>query len=179
MEPLISFIHSADTLLIQIPILLKHISQEHMSLYSTPSSPMPTDTDTNIGNSNEYTQDHFQYPYIVMLPDSYVPLIKPQFNLCTCMGVLYYCENTHLLWHRSWYIFASTIILSGGFSNQTYALHSQTCNYPEPDSTIIDARDLILPLYLPRPWTLVFLLENRSFLLEYSTYRVNNRREFC
>ena len=38
--------------------------------------------------------------------------------------------------------------------------------------------ELILLFNLSRQWTLVCTLENRPFLLEYSTYRIINRTEF-
>ena len=36
-----------------------------------------------------------------MSPDSYIPLTVPQLNLCTYIGIVYYCENAHLLRHES------------------------------------------------------------------------------
>ena len=39
---------------------------------------------------------------------SYVPLTEPQLNLCTQMGVMYYCENAYLLRHRPLHTCAST-----------------------------------------------------------------------
>ena len=41
---LISFINSTDKLIVQIPVLLKHVSQEPMSLYSICPVPVPIDT---------------------------------------------------------------------------------------------------------------------------------------
>ena len=48
-----------------------------MSFYSICISTVPTLIDTYVGNSNEYTQVHVQYPYIAMLHDSYYPLTEP------------------------------------------------------------------------------------------------------
>ena len=90
---------------------------------------MPTDVDTYLGNINKYTQVHVEYSYIAMSPDPYVPLKESQHNLHTCMGVVHYCENAHLLRHRS-----EHGILSNGFSNKSNALQSQICNYPETQS---------------------------------------------
>ena len=54
---------------------------------------VPKDVDTFLGNSNEYTQVHVQYPYMTMSPDSYIPIIELQLKLCTHIGIVYYCEN--------------------------------------------------------------------------------------
>ena len=72
-----------------------------MSLFSIWEVPTPVDIDTYLGYSRPYTQVHVQYPYMTVLPDSYIPLTKPQFNLYTPMAILNYCENIHLLRHRS------------------------------------------------------------------------------
>ena len=73
MELLIFFATSADKLLVHIPFSLKHVLQVSMSLPSIHNVPI----DTSPGSSNEYTQVHFQYLYIVISPDSYIPLKDP------------------------------------------------------------------------------------------------------
>ena len=102
-EPPISFPNSTDKLPVQTPILLKDVSQIH--IMSTMF--ISINVDTHVGNSNEYNQVHVQYPYMVMSPDSYIPLAEPQYNLYICMGVVYYCENVHFLRHRSEHTCAS------------------------------------------------------------------------
>ena len=69
----IGFFTSTEQLLVQIPILLKHVSQVPTSLHSICMIPVPVDTDTYLGHSNKYNQVHFQYTYIAMSPDSYIP----------------------------------------------------------------------------------------------------------
>ena len=108
-DPLVSFSDPADQLLVQTPILLKHVLQEPLSLYSICTVLIPVDPNMYLGNSHEYSQVHVQHPYIAMPHVSYVPLTKPQFNLCTHMGVVYYCKNAHLLMHRSKHTCVSTI----------------------------------------------------------------------
>ena len=46
-------------------------------------------------------QAHAQYQYITILHDSYFPLTELLLKLCTYMGVVHFCENAHLLSHRS------------------------------------------------------------------------------
>ena len=48
-----------------------------MSLCSILIMPVPIDVDNYLGISNEYTQVHVQCPYIVLSPDSYIPLTEP------------------------------------------------------------------------------------------------------
>ena len=80
-----------------------------MSLYSICMVPVPVDIDTYLGNSCEYMQMHVQYPYIAVLLDSYFPLMGLWLELCTQIGVVYYCENMHLPRHRSNHTCASAI----------------------------------------------------------------------
>ena len=55
---------------------------------------------------------HIWNPYIVMSHDLYGPLTEPQSKLCTHMGVVHYCENTHLLRNRTEDTYASIGILN-------------------------------------------------------------------
>ena len=82
--------NSADQLLVQIPILLNHVSWKAMPLYSLGTVPVPVDTDIYFGNSHEYVQVHVQYPDITMSIDLYVLLMEIQLKLCTQMEVVKY-----------------------------------------------------------------------------------------
>ena len=53
-EPLVSSITFTDQLIMQLPILLKHVSQETMSLYSKCTVLVSIGTKTFLGNSNVY-----------------------------------------------------------------------------------------------------------------------------
>ena len=70
-ETLVSFTNFADQLLAQILILLKHVFQEPMSLYSIHTIPLPIDTDAYLENSHEYIEVHVQYLGIAVLHNSY------------------------------------------------------------------------------------------------------------
>ena len=50
-----------------VPILLKHVSQKLMSLYSISKVPIPVNMDTYLGNIPEYLQVHDPCPYIAVL----------------------------------------------------------------------------------------------------------------
>ena len=113
-----------------------------------------------------------------MVPDSRVSLTKPQLHLCTIMLLEYYCENVHLLRHRSEHTFVSAIYYL--MDSVTRVMHYKIEHRfkLKPGPTILDAGDFIMLLNLPGPWTLVHALENRPFPLEYYTYRVISRTEF-
>ena len=55
-EPLLSFTYFVDKLLVQISILLKHVLQMPMLLYSIWRVPAPLNVDMYLENSKEYTQ---------------------------------------------------------------------------------------------------------------------------
>jgi hypothetical protein len=108
-EPLISFTNSADQLLVQIPILLKHKTQLPMSLYSVETVPVPLDALTHQGKNHDYTLVDTVYPYVAMAPNTYVPLTNHQLQLCTLMGHTYLCETAHLLHDKTQHTCASAI----------------------------------------------------------------------
>ena len=78
---------------------------------------------------------HVQYPLGMKSPDLYISLIEPHVSLCTCMGGVHYCENSHLLRHRSQHTCASAIYYQTDLG--TKAMHSKAKH-------AIDARNLIL-----------------------------------
>ena len=55
-KPLVSFTNSADQMLVQMLIFLKHVLQEPMSIYSICTAPRPVDEDAYRANNHEYTQ---------------------------------------------------------------------------------------------------------------------------
>ena len=90
--------------------------------------PIPVGVDMYLGNSHEYIQVLVHYPYIAMPLDSYIPLTELHLKLCTQMAVLHYCENAHLLRHRSEHTCASHSLLSDGFGNKSIALQNKIYN---------------------------------------------------
>ena len=48
-----------------------------------------------------------------------------------------------------------------------------------PESKILDAGDILILSNLQKPWTIVCKDVNRTFYLEYSTYRILNRSKLC
>ena len=58
--------------LVQILMLLKHISQKQISLYSIYTVPVSVDANTYLGNSHKYILVNVQDTYITMPLDSHV-----------------------------------------------------------------------------------------------------------
>ena len=112
------------------------------------------DIGTYLGNGKEYTQLHVQYPYIAMSPDLYIPVTEPFIDLNI---------HVHQLSIIKWIQYI-------------HCKAKQSINL-KPDPKILDAGDLILPLNLPKHWSLVCVLENRPFPMDYSTYRIISRTE--
>ena len=110
---------------------------------------------------------------------TYVPLTEQQLQLCTKRGLIYYCENAHLLRDRNVLSCVSAI-----YYDTTPAVKIKHCkskyiksNNLEPK--ILDGVENLILSNLPKPWTLVCGTQNRPFPLKYSTFRIINRTELC
>ena len=154
-------------------MMLKHISQASTWLTSWYKFNRYV-----IKNSNRYIQVHVHNPYLVMLPYSYVSLTESQPNLSTCTGVVYYCENAHLLRHSHRHTCALVIYCQ--MDSITFAMHCKAKHKINlrHNPAVLDIGDLILPCNLPEPSTSVCVRVNRSFLLGYSTYKVISKKNF-
>ena len=69
-----------------------------------------------------------------MLHDSYVPSTEPQPYLCTCMGVVCYCENTDLPIHRFEHIYTSKIYYQVDSAPRALRLQNQLYNQSQTKS---------------------------------------------
>ena len=116
----------------------------------------------------QLTQTHFrqecvQYPYISISHDSYAPLTEPQLKLCTCMGLVYYCKNIHLLGSRSEHTCTSAIYYQTYSVMKAMSFEAKHADNLKLNFTLLDAEELILLLNLLILWALVCLPENRHF----------------
>ena len=93
------------------------------------------------------------------------------------MGVVHY-ENIHLLIHKNEHICASTIYYQVDLVTKVLHCKAKYAMNMKPDPTLFDVGNLILLSNLPKPWTVVCVLE-QAISIEYSVYRVINRTEFC
>ena len=100
-------------------------------------------------------QVHVHYWHITMSLTLYIPCKELQLKLCTQMGVVHYCENVHLLRHRSEHTCTSTIYYQ--VDSVTKALHHKA-KYAinlNLDPTVTDKGDLTPLSNVPNAWTLV------------------------
>ena len=84
-----------------------------------------------------------------MLLGFYVPFTEPRLKLCMQVGVVHYCENAHLLRHRSEHTCSSAIYYQ--MDSVTKALHCKA-KYGmnvKMDHTLSDVGDVMLLSNLP------------------------------
>ena len=96
-EPMVMFTNTHDQLLVNVPILLRLITQKPLNLYSIDMVPMPFDMEMLDGKNNEYTFINNSYPYMALNEHNYIPLTEPQLRMCDKMGSTYYCQNSYVL----------------------------------------------------------------------------------
>ena len=92
---------------------------------------------------------------------------------------MYYCEYAHLLKKCTEYTCMSAI-----YYNQSRDIKADKCKTIVTFDTllepkILDAGDILILSNLQKPWTIVCKDVNRTFDLEYSTFRILNRSELC
>ena len=102
--------------------------------------------------------------------------MQAQISLCAKIGYMYYCEYAHLLKKCTKHTCMSAIY-------QSSDIKADKCKIVTFDtlleSKILDTGDILILSNLQKPWTIVCKDVNRSFDLEYSTYRILNRSKLC
>ena len=101
--------------------------------------------------------------------------MQAQISLCAKIGYMYYCEYAHLLKKHTEHTCMSAI-----YYDQSSKIKAGKCKMivtfdTLPESKILDASDILILSNLQKPWIIV----NRTFDLEYSTYHILNRFELC
>ena len=117
--------------------------------------------------------------YIALTESNYVPLTQAQISLCAKIGYMYYCEYAHLLKKCTEHTCMSAI-----YYDQSSDIQADKCKMivlfdTVPESKILDASNILILSNLQKPWTIVCKDVDRTFELEYSTYRILNRSELC
>ena len=92
---------------------------------------------------------------------------------------MYYCEYAHLLKKHTEHTCMSAISY-----DQSRDIKADKCKtiitfVTLPESKILDASNILILSNLQKPWTIVCKDVNRTFNLEYSTYRILNRSKLC
>ena len=105
--------------------------------------------------------------------------MQAQISLCAKIGYMYYCEYAHLLKKCTEHTCMSAI-----YYDQSCQIKVDKCKTivtfdTLPESKILDTGNILILSNLQKPWTIVCKDVNRTFDLEYSTYRILNRSELC
>ena len=178
-EPKVMFTNTHDQLLVNIPILLRLTTQKPLNLYSIDTVPMPFDTETLDGKNNEYTFINNSYPYMALNEHNYIPLTERQLRMCDKMGSTYYCQNSYVLCQRTQHTCESAIYYK--MDAKTITKHCQvkfTANV-EFTPKVSDAGETMVLFNLPRPWILLCGQDKEPTEIEFATYKVVDRKEFC
>ena len=101
--------------------------------------------------------------------------MQAQISLCAKIGYMYYCQYAHLLKKRTEHTCMSAIYYDQSSDKCKMMVMFDTV----PESKILDAGDILILSNLQKPWTIVCKDVNRTFELEYSTYRILNRSKLC
>ena len=176
---LASFTNTIDDLLLQLPIQIKLKVHIPMSLFSIETVPIPLDAETYLGEKGEYTQIIPETEYIALTDNNYVPLTQVQISLCARIGYTYYCEYAHLLKKHTEHTCMSVI-----YYDQESVIKVNQCKTivtfdNTPESKILDASNILILSNLQKPWTIACKDISRVLEIEYSTYHILNRSEFC
>ena len=102
-----------------------------------------------------------------------------QITLCAKVGYMYYCEYAHLLKKHT-----ERTCMSAIYYDQQSEVKAKQCKTmvtfdTTPESKILDASNILILSNLERPWTIACKDISRVFEIEYSTYHILNRSEFC
>ena len=178
-EPMVMFTNTHDQLLINVPILLRLATQKPLNLYSIDTVPMPFDMETLDGRNNEYTFINNSYPYMALNEHNYIPLTETQLRMCDKMGPTYYCQNSYVLHQRTQHTCESAIYYKMDAKTITKHCQAKFAANVEFTPKVLDAGETMVLFNLPRPWILLCGQEKQPTEIDFATYKVVDRKEFC
>ena len=178
-EPMVMFTNTHDQLLVNVPILLRLATQKPLNLYSIDTVPMPFDTETLDGRNNEYTFINNSYPYMALNEHNYIPLTETQLRMCDKMGPTYYCQNSYMLRQRTQHTCESAIYYKMDAKTITKHCQAKFAANVEFTPKVLDAGETMVLFNLPRPWILLCDQEKQPTEIDFATYKVVDRKEFC
>ena len=140
---------------------------------------MPFDTGKLDGKNNEYTFINNSYPYMALNEHNYIPLTETQLRMCDKIGSTYYCQNSYVLHQRTQHTCESAIYYK--MDAKTITKHCQAKFVANVEFTpkVLDAGETMVLFNLPRPWILLCGQEKQPTEIEFATYKVVDRKEFC
>ena len=178
-EPMVMFTNTHDQLLVNVPILLRLATQKPLNLYLIDTVPMPFDTETLDGRNNEYTFINNSYPYMALNEHNYIPLTETQLRMCDKMGPTYYCQNSYMLRQRTQHTCESAIYYKMDAKMITKHCQAKFAANIEFTPKVLDAGETMVLFNLPRLWILLCGQEKQPTEIDFATYKVVDRKEFC
>ena len=178
-EPMVMFTNTHDQLLVNVPILLRLATQKPLNLYSIDTVPMPFDMETLDGRNNEYTFINNSYPYMALNEHNYIPLTETQLRMCDKMGPTYYCQNLYVLRQRTQHTCESAIYYKMDAKMITKHCQAKFAANVEFTPKVLDAGETMVLFNLPRLWILLCGQEKQPTEIDFATYKVVDRKEFC
>ena len=178
-EPMVMFTNTHDQLLVNVPILLRPATQKPLNLYSIDTVPMPFDTEMLDGKNNEFAFINNSYPYMALNEHNYIPLTETQLRMCDKMGSTYYCQNSYVLCQRTQHTCESAIYYKMDAKMITKHCQVKFMANVEFTPKVLDAGETMVLFNLPRPWILLCGQEKQPTEIEFATYKVVDRKEFC
>ena len=92
---------------------------------------------------------------------------------------MYYCEYVHLLKKCTEHTCMSAIYYDRESKLKVNQCKTIVTFDTTSESKILDTSNILILLNLQKPWTIVYKDVSRVFEIEYSSYRILNRSEFC
>ena len=151
-EPMVMFTNTHDQLLVNVPILLRLATQKPLN------------------NS---------YPYMALNEHNYIPLTETQLRMCDKMGPTYYCQNSYVLRQRTQHTCESAIYYKMDAKMITKHCQAKFAANVEFTPKVLDAGESMVLFNLPRPWILLCGQEKQPTEIDFATYKVVDRKEFC
>ena len=173
-EPMVMFTNTHDQLLVNVPILLRLATQKPLNLYSIDTVPMPFDTETLDGKYNEYTFINNSYPYMALNEHNYIPLTETQLRMCDKMGSTYYCQNSYVLRQRTQHTCESAIYYK--MDAKMITKHCQAKFAANVEFTPKGERRNHGAFQFAKT---ICGQEKQPAEIEFATYKVVDRKEFC
>ena len=140
---------------------------------------MPFDMETLDGKNNEYTFINNSYPYMALNEHNYIPLTETQLRMCDKMGSTYYCQNSYVLRQRTQHTCESAIYYKMDVKMITKHCQVKFAANVEFTPKVLDAGETMVLFNLPRPWILLCGQEKQPTEIDFTTYKVVDRKEFC
>ena len=99
--------------------------------------------------------------------------------MCDKMGSIYYCQNSYVLRQRTQHTCESAIYYKMDAKTITKHCQAKFAANVEFTPKVLDAGETMVLFNLPGPWILLCGQEKQPTEIEFATYKVVDKKEFC